>query len=146
VQFTVSAGSLVTLYTLALQTAAPNSPEITGATIDTNPITVAKPASRRTCAAANQCQNTTEVVFIATTTGLDPAQDSVVLQYQLYDSTFVEVPLAPVSGATGEWRLIVRQKTTKFRTGTVRAFRLTAIRSGDGATAGTTVLRDVVAI
>jgi len=144
VQFTVSAGTLVAVYTLALQRAVATPPAITGATIDRNPVTVAKPAAGRTCAAVNQCQNTTEVVFTVTTTGLDSAQDSVVLQYQLYDSTFQEVPLTPVSGVTGQWRLTVRQKTTKFRAGTGRAFRFTAIRSGDGATASTTVLRDVV--
>ena len=144
VQFTVSAGSLVALYTLAVQRVVASPPAITGVTIDRNPVTVAKPASGRTCTAVNQCQNTTEVVFTVTTTGLDPTQDSVVLQYQLYDSTYQEVSLAPVSGMSGHWRLTVRQKTTKFRAGTARAFRFTAIRSADSATASSTVLRDVV--
>ena len=144
VQFTVSAGSLVALYTLAVQQVVASPPAITGVTIDRNPVTVAKPASGRTCAAGNQCQNTTEVVFTVTTTGLDATQDSVVLQYQLYDGTYQEVSLAPVSGVSGQWRLTVRQRTTKFRAGTARAFRFTAIRSADSATAASTVLRDVV--
>ncbi len=146
VQFTVTAGTLSAKYDLSVQKVAADPPVITGATIDRNPVTVAKPAAGRTCVAVNQCQNTTEVVFTVTTTGLDPAQDSVVLQYQLYDSTYQEVSLAPVSGVSGQWRVAVRQKTTKFRTGTARAFRLTASRSADNATAGFTVSRDVVTV
>lgn len=150
VQFTVSAGTLSGRYDLSVQKVAADPPVITGATIDRNPVTVAKPASGRTCAAVNQCQNTTEVVFTVMTTGLnlDPLQpqDSVVLQYQLYDSTYQEVSLAPVSGVSGQWRLAVRQKTTKFRAGTARTFRFTAIRSADSATAGFTVSRDVVIV
>ena len=46
----------------------------------------------------------------------------------------------------GTWRLTVSQKTTKYLTGTGRSFNFTAIRSADGASAGTTVLRNVVAI
>ncbi|HVM15091.1 MAG TPA: prepilin-type N-terminal cleavage/methylation domain-containing protein [Egibacteraceae bacterium] len=145
-QFTVSAGGLAARYTLALQRVVATPPAITGATIDRNPVTVAKPATGKTCDAANQCLNTTDVVFAVTTTGLDPAQDSVILQYQLHDTTFQEVPLTPVSGVTGQWQLTLRQKTTKFLADTGRAFRFTAIRSGDGATAGTTVLRDVVSV
>lgn len=144
VQFAVSAGGLSAVYTLAVQRVAVTPPAITGAAIDRNPITVAKPATRKTCASPNQCQNTTEVGFTVTTTGLDSTQDSVVLQYQLSDGTFQEVPLAPAPDASGQWRLTVRQKTTKFRSGTPSTFRFTAIRSADGATAAATVLRDVV--
>ena len=140
-RFDVSAGSLVAVYTLAVQGAAASPPAIT-ATIDRNPITVAKPVGTKTCAAVNQCQNTNEVTFTVTSTGLDPAQDSVVLQYQLHDGTFQEVPLTP--GVSGQWVLALRQKTTKLLVGTNRAFRFTAIRSADGATASATVLRDVV--
>ena len=140
VRFTVSAGSLTSVYSLALQIPATNPPAITSAAIDRNPITVAKPGGGRTCADRNQCQNTTDVTASLTVDALDPAQDTVILQYQLYDGTFQEVPLAP-SG--GQWVLTVRQKTTKFLTGAARAFRFTAIRSADGATTAITVLRDV---
>lgn len=146
VQFAISAGTLSAIYSLSVQKVAADPPVITGVTIDRNPVTVATPTGTKTCAAVNQCQNTTEVVFTVTTTGLDPAQDSVVLQYQLHDSTFQEVPLAPVTGVSGQWRLTVRQKTTKFQAGTARAFRFTAIRSADSATAGSTLTRDVVSV
>ena len=143
VQFTVSAGAAQTVYTLALQRVAASPPAVTGATIDRSPITVANMTRGKTCGDRNQCQNTTDVVFTVTASGLDPAQDSVIAQYQLQDGTFQEVPLTP-SG--GQWRLTVRQKTTKFRPGTARSFRVTGIRSADGATASTTILRDVVSI
>jgi hypothetical protein len=124
--------------------AATNPPVITAATIDRSSITVARrPNTPRSCADRNQCQNTTEVIFTATVDGLDATQDSVILQYQLHDGTFEEVPLAPVSG---QWRLTIRSRTTKFLVGTARAFRFTAIRSADGATAATTVRRDVVEV
>ena len=141
VEFTVSAGSLASLYTLSLRVAAANPPAITGATIDRSPVAVARPTAGQTCADPNQCQNTTDVTFTATSTGLDPAQDSVILHYQLSDGTFQEVPLTPVGQ---QWRFTSRQKTTKFLPGTGRAFRFSAIRSADGATAATTVQRDVV--
>lgn len=141
VQFTVSAGALTAIYTLALQVAASSPPAITGATIDRIPVTVARSGAGRTCADRNQCQNTTDVTFAVTATGLDATQDSVILQYQLHDGTFQEVPLTPVSG---EWRLTVRQKTVKFLVGAARAFRFSAIRTADGATSAATVLRDVV--
>jgi type II secretory pathway pseudopilin PulG len=141
VQFRAAAGSLVAVYTLAMQRAAASPPAITSASIDRNPVTVAKRSAGRSCGDRNQCQNTTDVVFTLTTTGLDPTQDSVILQYQLYDGTFREVPLTP---AGGQWRLTIRQKTTKFLAGTARGFRFTAIRTADGATAAMTVERDVV--
>jgi prepilin-type N-terminal cleavage/methylation domain-containing protein len=141
VRFDIAAGTLTTVYTLSANVVAVNPPVITTASIDRNPVTVARPAAGRTCADRNQCQNTTDVVFTVTVDGLDPAQDSVILQYQLNDGSFQEVPLAPVSA---QWRLTVRARTTKFLVGTVRAFRFTAIRSADGATAATTVRRDVV--
>lgn len=144
VRFTVSAGSLTAVYDLSAQIAVVSPPVITSAAIDRNPVHVAGPAGGRTCDERNQCQNTTDVTFSLYLTGLDPVQDSVILQYQLHDSTSVEVPLAPVSGESGHWRLTVRQKTTKFLTGTARAFRFTAIRSADGATTSASVARDVV--
>ena len=139
-QFQVSVGGLVAVYTLALQVAAASPPAITAATIDRNPITVAAAPTRKTCAARNQCENTTAVTFTVTPTGLDATQDSVILQYQLYDGTFQEVALAPVSG---QWQLTVGRNTTKFLVGPTRQFRFTAIRSADGATATTTVVRAV---
>ncbi len=142
VLFTVSAGTLTAVYTLSLQVAASTPPAITGATIDRIPVTVAKPGAGRTCADRNQCQNTTDVTFTVTATGLDATQDAVILQYQLHDGTFQEVPLTP--GNDGGWRLTVRQRTTKFLVGTARAFRFSAVRTADGATATTTVQRDVV--
>ncbi len=141
IQFTVSAGTLGGIHTLAAQRVAGTPPVVTSAVIDRNPITVALPRIGRTCADRNQCRNTTDVTITVTVDGLDPAQDSVIVQYQLFDATFHEVPLAP-SG--GQWRVTVRQKTTKFLTGTSRTFRFTAIRTADGATATATVLRDVV--
>lgn len=141
IEFTVSAGSLAAVYTLSLQVAASSPPAITGATIDRIPVTVAKPTAGRTCADRNQCQNTTDITFTVTATGLEPAEDAVILQYQLRDGTFQEVPLTPVAG---EWRLVIRQKTTKFLVGTPRSFRFSAIRTADAATATTTVQRDVV--
>ncbi len=141
VQFTVSAGTLSAIHTLAAQAAAISPPAITGAAIDRSPITVARRTGGRSCNDRNQCLNITDIAFTVTVEGLDPAQDSVVLQYQLFDGTFQEVPLAP---SAGEWRLTVRQKTTKFLAGTSRPFRFTAIRTADGATASTTLLRDVV--
>lgn len=143
VQFTLSAGDAETVYTLALQRGATVPPVITVATIDRLPITVARAARRKTCADQNQCQNTTDVVVSVTTTGLDPAQDSVIVQLQLHDGTFREVPLTPTGG---EWRVTIRQGTTKFRTGLARAFRVTATRFSDRATASATVLRDVVSV
>jgi len=145
-RFNVSAGTLNAVYDLALQRQVAAPPVIQSATIDHNPITVAKPASNKTCASNNQCENTTSLVFTLTTTGLDPAQDSVVLQFQLHDSTFRELPLAPVSLQPGTWRLTVSPKTTKYLTGTGRSFNFTAIRSADGASAGATVLRNVLAL
>ena len=140
-QFQVSAGGLAAVYTLALQVPVAIPPVITGATIDRSPITVAPaPTGRRTCADRNQCQNITDVTYTLTATGLDPTQDSVILQYQLFDGTFEEVALAPVSG---QWRLTVGRNTTKFLVGLTRQFRFTAIRSADGATATTTVVRAV---
>lgn len=144
VQFSVSAGSLVATYTLALQVAAASPPAITGAAVGPNPVTVARPAGGRTCDDRNQCQNTTDVTFTVTTSGLDASQDSVIVQFQLHDGSFLEVPLTPTTG--GEWSLTVRQRTTKFRAGTARPFRFTAIRTADGATATTTVFRDVVSV
>jgi hypothetical protein len=142
-EFTVSAGSAVTVYTLALQQAVVSPPAITAATIDRSPIIVANAARNRTCSSSNQCQNTTDVVFSVTATGLDATQDSVILQIQLHDGTFQEAPLTPTDGT---WRLTIRQRTTKFRTGAARVFRFTATRSADGATASSTVLRDVVSV
>lgn len=146
VRFTVSAGSLTAVYDLSAQTAAVSPPVITSAAIDRNPVHVARAARSLSCDERNQCQNTTDVTFSVYVTGLDPLQDSVILQYQLRDSTSVEVPLAPVSGESGHWRLTARQKTTKFLTGPARAFRLTAIRSADGATTSASVARDVVSL
>ena len=151
VMFTVSAGTVSAIYSLTLQGVVSDPPVITGATIDRNPISVDSATGTRTCAAVNQCQNTTDVVFSVTTTGLDETKDSVIVQFQLYDSTFVELPLTPVSGVSGQWRLTVRQKSTKFQTGVDRAFRFTAIRTADStatipvldAAAGFTVFRTV---
>ena len=141
VRFEVSAGSLAAVYTLSVSVAAASPPVITAATIDRNPVTVARPAGGRTCADRNQCQNTTDVNFAVTVDRLDATQDSVILQYQLHDGSFQEVPLTPVGG---QWNLTVRARTTKFLVGTARSFRFTAIRSADGATAATTVAGDVV--
>ncbi|MBW3557684.1 MAG: prepilin-type N-terminal cleavage/methylation domain-containing protein [Actinobacteria bacterium] len=143
VRFDVSAGTLAAVYTLSVNVAAASPPVITTATIDRSPVTVAKPATGRTCADRNQCQNTTDVVFTVTVDGLDATQDSVILQYQLHDGSFQEVPLAPTT-VSGQWQLTVRARTTKFLVGTARSFRFTAIRSADGATAATAVARDVV--
>lgn len=141
VHFTISAGDLVAAYTLSVQTAVISPPVFTAAAIDRSPITVAWLPTGKTCNDRNQCQNTTDVVFTVSVTGLDAAQDSVILQYQLHDGTSQEVPLTPVGE---QWRLTVRQKTAKFLPGTARAFRFTAIRSVDGATASTTVERAVI--
>ncbi|MDQ4069527.1 MAG: type II secretion system GspH family protein [Actinomycetota bacterium] len=140
-QFRASVGPVVAVYTLALQVIATNPPEITSATIDRNPITVAKPTGTHSCTDRDQCRNTTDVTFTVTATGLDATQDSVILQYQLNDGTFEEMPLTPVSGL---WRFTAPQRTTKFLTGASRAFRFTAIRSADGATDTATVVRGVV--
>ncbi len=145
VGFTISAGTLVARYTLAVRSAAPNPPAITAAAIDRSPVTVARPSGRLSCADRNQCQNTTAVTFTATATNLDPAQDAIIVQYQLFDGTFQEVPLTPPAVAGGQWALTVGQRTTKFRPGTARAFRFSAIRSSDGASAAANVTRDVVA-
>lgn len=152
VTFTVSAGTLSAIYSLALQAVVADPPAITAATIDRNPIVVAKVTGNKTCAAVNQCQNTTDVIFDVNTAGVDSAKDSVIVQFQLYDSTFVELPLAPVSGESGHWRLTVRMKSTKFQSGLNRAFRVTATRTADAAahppvlnaSAGFTVLRTVL--
>lgn len=141
VRFTVSAGSLTAVHSLAVQQAAATPPAITSATIDRSQIVVAKPGGGRTCHDRNQCQNTVDITFTVAVAGVDPGQDSVILQYQLYDATFLEVPLTPTAG---QWQLTVRQKSTKFLIGTGRAFRITAIRSVDGAAATATIRRDVV--
>lgn len=139
---TFTVDSLSTSTSLTLQRAAASPPTITGATISQNPVTVAAPAPGRTCDARNQCHNTQDVVFTATVGGLDPAQDAVVLQYQLYDGSFEEIPLTHVTGT--EWRATVRARTTKFAPGTAQPFRFNAVRTMDGATATATVERDVV--
>ena len=144
VEFTVAAGDLSAVYTLAAQAAPETPPTISGATIVPNPIVVARPTGRRTCADTNQCQNTTGVTFTVSATGLDPAQDSIIVQYQLHDGTFQELPFTPPGVAGGPWLLTVRQKTTKFLTGIGRPFRVSAIRTSDDATATITVLRDVI--
>ncbi len=144
--FNVSAGTLNAAYDLALQKQVLLPPVIVTATIDRNPVNVAKPSKSKTCAANNQCKNTTGIVFNLTAIGLNPAQDSVVLQFELYDHTFQEVPLAPVTLVPGSWRLTLGASTTKFLAGSARSFRFTTIRSGDGASAGITVLRNVVAV
>ncbi|MGH9263984.1 MAG: type IV pilus modification PilV family protein [Acidimicrobiales bacterium] len=141
VPFTVSVGGLTASYTLAVQQATANPPAITGATIDRDPIVVGQPGSGPTCANRNRCQNTVDVTFTVTAAGLDASQDAVIVQFQLFDGTFVEVPLAP---SADRWQLTVPARTTKFRTGSARAFRFTAIRTSDGAAATTTVSRDVV--
>lgn len=140
-QFHASVGTLAAVYTLALQRTAASPPAIVSAAIDRNPITVAVPTGTHGCSERNQCQNTSDVTFTVTATGLDATQDSVILQYQLSDGTFEEMPLAPVSGV---WRLVTDERTTKFLVGASRPFRFTAIRSADGATDAATVLRTVV--
>ena len=142
VTFTVTAPNLVVLYTLAVQVAVPNPPVISAAAIDRVPITVSAPGTGKTCADNNQCLNKTDVVFTATIANLNPAEDTVVLQYQLYDGSSQELPLTP-SG--GRWVLTVRQRSMKFLVGTGRPFRFTAIRGSDGATAASTVQANVVA-
>lgn len=142
--FTFTVDDLSTSTSLTLQRPAETPPTITDATISQNPVTVAEPASGRTCDARNQCENTEDVTFTLTVDGLDPAEDAALLQYQLYDGTFEEVPLTHVSG--NEWRVTARQRTTKFLWGTDRLFRFSAVRSADGATATTTVARDVARI
>ena len=150
--FTVSAGTLRDIYSLSLKGVVTDPPVITSATIDRNPVMVAKAIGTKTCAAVNQCQNTTDVVFSVHTTGLDQTQDSVIVQFQLHDSTFVELPLSPVSGESGHWKLTVQQKSTKFQAGLTRAFRFTALRTADStgpvpvldASVGFTVLRTVL--
>lgn len=139
IEFNLSAGALHTVHGLTVQEAVATQPAITGATIDRNPIVVA-PKGTRSCDDRNQCENTADITFTTTATGLNPEQDSVILQYQLYDGTFREVPLTPTAG---QWQLTVRQRTTKFLTGTAREFRFTAIRSADGAAATATVVRQV---
>jgi hypothetical protein len=144
VTFTVTAGNQVTPYTLAVQRSVTLPPIIVSATIDRVPVTVAKAANGKTCADTNQCQNTTDVGITVITTGLVGAQgDSIVLQFQLYDGSFQELPLTP-SGLS--WAATIRQKTTKFLVGADRPFRFTATRSADGGTASATVLDSVVAI
>ena len=140
VPFTVSVGGLTAFYTLAVQQATTNPPAVTAASIDRNPIVVGQPGSGPTCADQNRCENTVDVTFTITVTGLDPTQDAVIVQYQLFDGTFVEVPLAP---SADRWELTVPARTTKFLTGSARAFRFTAIRTADGAAATTTVFRGV---
>lgn len=142
--FTVEAGDLIGLYTLAVQRVAAVPPTITTATIDRNPVVVARPARNRSCADTNQCQNTNDIALSVTVDGLDPAQDSVIVQFQLFDGTFQEAPLRPPSTAGGAWGLTIRQRTTKFLTGTARPFRFSAIRTADGATSAFTLRRDVV--
>ena len=141
IEFTMTAGGLSTISSLALQRTVPSPPVITAATIDRNPIVVARATGGRTCSDRNQCQNANDVTFTIGATGLDPAQDAVIVQFQLADGTFQELPL---TASSGEWRLTVRQRTTKFREGPGRVFRFSAIRSADGATATTTILRDVI--
>ena len=145
VEFTVAAGGLTAVYTLAVQKVAADPPVITGATINRNPIVVARPSGGRTCANNNQCQNTSEITFTVSATGLNPAQDSVIVQYQLHDGTFQELPFTPPAVAGGQWVLTVRARTTKFMIGTNRSFRFSAIRTSDGAAASFTVVRSVVA-
>ena len=140
-QFHASAGTAFAVYTLALDVPAASPPEIISSTIDRNPITVAKPTGTRGCTDRNECRNTTDISFTVTTTGLDATQDSVILQYQLHDGTFEEVPLTPVSGV---WRVVTAERSTKFLVGASRAFRFTAIRSADGGTDAATVIRSVV--
>lgn len=144
VEFTVVAGDLITVYTLAVQTVVLDPPVIIGATIDRNPILVTKPTGNRTCADNNRCQNTADVSFAVVVTGLDPTQDSVIVQYQLHDGTFQELPFTPPAVADGPWLLTVRARTTKFLVGTGRPFRFSAIRTSDGAVSSFTVERDVV--
>lgn len=142
--FTFTVDGLSTSTSLTLQRAADSPPTITGATISQSPVTVSEPVPGRTCDARNQCENTQDVAFTLTVDGLDPTEDAVLLQYQLYDGTFEELPLTHLSG--NEWRVTVRRGTTKFLPGTARPFRFSAVRSADGATATTTVERDVVRI
>ena len=141
VQFRVSAGDLSAVYGLATHVTATSAPVITAAGIDRTSIVVAAPSRGRGCDGRNVCQNTTHVTFPLLANGLDTAHDYVIVHYQLFDGTFQELPLAPVAG---QWRATVRQSTAKFLVGTARSFRFTAIRSADGATAATTVSRDVV--
>lgn len=144
--FTVTAGGLTAVYTLAVQAVVLDPPVITGATIDRNPIVVARPPTgNRTCASNNQCQNTADVSFSVAVDGFDPAQDSVIVQYQLYDGSFQELPFTPPAVTGGPWLLTVRTRTTKFLVGTARPFRFSAIRTADGAVASFTVERSVVA-
>ena len=140
-EFAVAAGDLTAVYTLAVQTVVADPPVITGATIE--PITVARPTGNRTCADRNQCQNIGDVTFSVTVAGLDPTQDSVIVQYQLHDGSYQEQPLTPSVG--GPWVLTVGRKTTKFLVGTARPFRVSAIRTADGAVAASTVLHNVIA-
>ena len=140
-RFDVAAGDLTAVYTLAVQTVVANPPVITGAAI--GPVTVTRPTGNRTCADRNQCQNTGDVTFSVTVMGLDPAQDSVIVQYQLHDGSFQEQPLTPSVG--GLWMLTVGNRTTKFLVGTIRPFRFSAIRTADGAVAASTVLHNVIA-
>jgi prepilin-type N-terminal cleavage/methylation domain-containing protein len=139
-QFTASAGGLTSVYTLAVQRAVASPPAIATATIDRSPIIVATAGKTGSCAGRNLCVNTTDVTFTVTATGLDPTQDSVILQYQLYDGTFEEAALTPVAT---QWRLTVSKNTTKFFRSTATPFRFTATRAADAATASTTVLRAV---
>src|SRR5439155_14894613 len=126
---------------LALQRVVASPPAITSATIDRNPVAVSKPTGNKACTDRNQCQNTTDVTFTVTATGLDPTQDSVILKFQLWDGTFQEVPLTPVAG---QWQVVIRSRSTKLLSGTARPFRFSATRTADGAAAATTVSRDVV--
>lgn len=142
--FTFTVDDLSASTSLTLQRPAETPPTVTDATVSQSPVTVAEPAPGRTCDARNQCENTEDVTFTLTVDGLDPAEDAATLQYQLSDGTFEEVPLTHVSG--NEWQVTARRGTTKFLAGTDRLFRFSAVRSADGATASTTVARDVVRV
>lgn len=143
VEFAIQAGGLSTIYTLAVRVATASPPVISAASVTPSPVTVSAPVGGRTCDDRNQCENTVDVTFAVTTNlDADPARgNSVIVQYQLHDGTFHEVPL---THQAGEWRLTVRRNTTKFLVGTARPFRFTAIRADDSATATSTVNRDVV--
>lgn len=143
IDFSVQADDLTTRFTLAVREPAETPPAIVDAAISEHPITVASPAPGRNCADRNQCENTADAVMSVEVEGLDAAEDSVVLQYQLFDGTFQELPLTP-DGTDTAWSTTVRRNTTKFMTGSDRPFRFIAIRSEDGATTGETLLRDVV--
>ncbi len=146
--FTVSVGSPTSLsqpYTLSLTAQSSSPPTITSASISVSQITV---ENHNNCNGPNKCRNTVAVTFSATVDGINPAQDSVRVKYQLYDGTFEERPLRyddPATGGSGAWVDTVAVLTVKFKQGPSQPFEFTVLRSADNASTSTQLTRPVVA-